>query len=109
MRPPTMCRTVLFSMAFTLAATVESPAAASAPDVRPGLEALRLGRFEQARQSFAQISAADPEAPEGPFFEAFHTWWRLIDHPEDDALRQSMEERLVEAARRARLMLASQE
>lgn len=104
-----MRRSILFSATFALLTCAAEPARAAAPDVQPGLSALRLGRFEQARISFAQITAADPTAPEGPFFEAFQLWWRLIDHPDDAALRVAMEERLNEAARRGRLMLASQD
>ncbi|HZI94002.1 MAG TPA: tetratricopeptide repeat protein [Patescibacteria group bacterium] len=80
-------------------------AVVTVPDVTPGIEALRAGRFDAARDAFAAITARDTQAPEGPFFQAFHLWWRLVDHPEDQALRQAMEERLSESARRASLLM----
>src|SRR5262245_4088983 len=99
-----MRRTALFSLTYALLLATAT-ARAEPPDVRGGLELLRAGRFEAARRSFERITRSDPEAPEGPFFEAFHLWWRLIDHPDDAATRLAMEERLAEAARRARALL----
>jgi len=86
-----------------------APLTAAVPDLHPGLVALRDGRFEEARACFARLSQTAPQSPEGPFFEAFEIWWRLIDRPEDATLRLSMEERLAEAGRRARLLQASQD
>ena len=100
-----MNKIALFSLVYVVLPWHAAVASATVPDVTPGIDALRSGRFDMARDTFAQITSRNSQAPEGPFFEAFHLWWRLADHPEDLALRQAMEERLSEAARRARLLM----
>src|SRR5262245_7573114 len=97
--------TRLFSLTSAISLALVSAAAGAPPDVSPGLDALRQGRFEEAEVGFARITAAAPAAPEGPFFEAFQLWWKLIDHPDDAALRLSMEERLASAAKSATLLV----
>src|SRR5215470_897228 len=99
-----MNRTRLFCAASVMTLALLTPAVAAPPDVLPGLDALRDGRFEEAQAGFSRIAAAAPSQPEGPFFEAFQIWWRLIDHPDDTALRLSMEERLGAAAQTAMQM-----
>ena len=104
-----MLQTALVSL---ICLQLSSPAGSTLgapPDLRPGQEALRAGRFDEARRAFSRITVEDPAAPEGPFFEAFHLWWRLLDHPEDEGLRLAMEERLREAGRRARSLLTASE
>ena len=99
--------THLISMAFMILAAAPALAGSAGPDVGPGLEALRSGRFDEAGARFVQLSLQEPGAPEGPFYEAFQTWWRLIDRSADAALRLAMEQRLAESARRARAMESS--
>src|SRR5678815_1782702 len=104
-RTGTMSRIALLSLVYVMLPARAAAAVVTVPDVTPGIEALRAGRFDAARDAFAAITARDTLAPEGPFFQAFHLWWRLVDHPEDQALRQAMEERLSESARRASLLM----
>ena len=81
--------------------------AASPVDPRPGLEALRSGRFPEAWSRFDRLARETPSAPEGPFFQAFHLWWQILDEPRgQEAIRARMEERLEEAVRLARLLEA---
>jgi len=83
-------------------------ALAGVPDVQPGLDALRAGRFEEAERQFSRLSHELPEAPEGPFFQAFEMWWKLLDRFHDrPGLRILMEAKLDEAARRASLLAES--
>ena len=81
----------------------------SAPaGVDAGLAALRQGRFQQAGDRFSLVSRQAPRDAEGPFFEAYLSWWRLLDRTapqEVRALRQTMEERLAETVKRARARL----
>lgn len=77
-------------------------------DVESGLRALRTGRFEEAQRSFARLSQEAPDSPEGPFFQAFEMWWKLLDRSrEQPGVRLQMEERLEEAARRAQKLQSS--
>ncbi len=79
------------------------PADGAAPLPARSLEALSLlhqGRFDAASSAFAEISRTRPGDPEGPLFEALTVWWRLIDSPEDEGLRVTIQERLAEAVRR---------
>ncbi|MFQ5700727.1 MAG: hypothetical protein ACE5HU_02670, partial [Acidobacteriota bacterium] len=102
-----MTKSLLFAV--TLLAT-GLPTVAAVPDVQPGLEALRSGRFEDARVLFDRIAAQEAAAPEGPFFQAFDLWWRLLDEPADaDALRRRMEDFLEEATRRADRMRSARD
>ena len=83
---------------------------ASPGGVDVGIDALRQGRFAQAGDRFALISRESPLAAEGPFFEAFLIWWRLLDRTsleESRPLRLAMEERLAETVLRARAMADS--
>ena len=78
------------------------------PDVATGLEALRQGRFDEAGRWFDRVAFEAPAAPEGPFFQAFQIWWRLLDDPDDGgALRTRMEDRLEESARLAEVLTGS--
>jgi len=80
------------------------------PTLAPGLESLRDGRLEEAGERFDGIAAAFPSEPEGPFFQAFRLWWRLVDKPKNQSsLRLRMEERLEEAARRAQELASSRD
>src|SRR5688572_17055204 len=96
---------------FVLLATealLAGAAVAGVPDVQPGLDALRAGRFEEAERRFSRLSNEVPEAPEGPFFQAFEMWWKLLDRfNERPGLRLLMEAKLDEAARRATLLAES--
>ncbi|HEY3174404.1 MAG TPA: tetratricopeptide repeat protein [Candidatus Polarisedimenticolia bacterium] len=103
---------ILLPAALAAADPAAAPAPAGVPDVLPGLEALRAGRFEEARGRFERITASNAAAPEGPFFEAFQLWWRLLELSADDQskeLRLKMEERLKEAALRARALAVRDE
>ena len=96
----TLCLSVI------CASITRAEQATSAPaGVDIGIEALRQGRFVRAGDQFALVSREAPQAAEGPFFEAFLLWWRLLDRtsPEEARpLRLAMEERLAETERRAR-------
>src|SRR5262245_34241017 len=91
----------------TASAQAPSVPVSSVPvGVTSGIEALRQGRFARAGEQFALVSREAPLAAEGPFFEAFLLWWRLLDRTaaeEAKPLRLTMEERLVETERRARV------
>ncbi len=83
---------------------------AGRPEVAPGLEALREGRFDEAGRWFDRVASQTPGAPEGPFFQGFQIWWRLLDDPDDTgALRTRMEGRLEESARLAENLAGSTE
>src|SRR5262245_58118647 len=79
---------------------------AAPPDLAKGLEALRDGRFSEAKTRFGEATAV-ANAPEGPLLEGFVQWWQLLDRPENGVLRQEMEERFGEAARRAQTLEAA--
>ncbi|HKY34002.1 MAG TPA: tetratricopeptide repeat protein [Candidatus Polarisedimenticolia bacterium] len=84
------------------------PPDGAAGRLEEGLEAMRAGRFEEAELHFARLSKESPSAPEGPFFQAFEIWWKLLDRGrERPGMRDAMEERLAEAAARARLLRGS--
>ncbi len=91
------------------------PAALAGPAVEPSVEAragillLHEGRFDAAEEAFTGISSRRPEDPEGPFFEAFVTWWRLLDGPKDPDRVRLFEERLQEGVRRAEALLPGPE
>jgi len=92
-------------LVFAAVAALSAPVLAQPPDVGPGLQALRSGRFEEAERSFARLSHESPADPEGPFFQAFEMWWKLLDRSHDrPELRLRMEERLEEASERARVL-----
>jgi tetratricopeptide (TPR) repeat protein len=87
---------------------VGQPQVGAAPDIAIGQQALRDGRFEVARVEFDRIASSANGAPEGPFFQAFLDWWKLLDHPRGNAeLRLGMEDHLAEAAARAKQLVES--
>lgn len=89
---------------------LQAPPAALPPPFAASQELLRSGRFDEAASGFSAIAAERLDDPEGPFFEGFTLWWRLLDKPADrEALQLRMEGHFGEAARRADRMAASEQ
>jgi len=94
--------------ALLLAALGGVPAHASvepSPGALEGMALLHQGRFDAASSTFAGISRSRPKDPEGPFFEAFVSWWRLLDRPKDSRTSEAFAERLKEGIRRGEDLL----
>jgi len=85
-----------------------SPARAlSAPssETLAAISLLHQGRFDAAAAAFAVISKRKPGDPEGPFFEAFVSWWRLLDQPKNRDAQRDFEAQLQEGIRRSEALL----
>lgn len=74
-----------------------------------GMALLHQGRFDAAASTFAEISRQRPADPEGPFFEAFVTWWRLLDRPKDKEALRAFEVKLQEGIERGEAALEGPE
>jgi len=75
------------------------------PEALAGISLLHQGRFDAASTAFAAISAGRPKDPEGPFFEAFVSWWRLLDRPKDIDSQKRFDDRLQESIARGEALL----
>lgn len=101
---------MLLSIVVSIGLTVAVGQFAPRPEVAPGLEALREGRFDEAGRWFDRVTSQAPGAPEGPFFQAFQIWWRLLDDPDaTGTLRARMEGLLEGSARLAEGLAGSTE
>ncbi|MBI3450999.1 MAG: tetratricopeptide repeat protein [Acidobacteria bacterium] len=75
------------------------------PEALAGISLLHQGRFDAASAAFAVISSGRPLDPEGPFFEAFVSWWRLLDRPKDIEAQKRFDERLQDSIARGEALL----